>query len=243
MSATEKGKRKIPWTGILVLAVFMMIVIPVFSTSFYTVNYDQTALVFRFGTLHAVREAGSYSKVPFGVDRIARIPTGNPQIITLPVGRGDTGVYPYTSSEGLPVYVSMNVIYRITDPLAWYSAGGSQDLLIYAHIQDILVKKIAGMKIAELRDKKQGLSRLLLAGLLNDRTLAGWGIKADKTELLQIDIPLNDPAMVGADEKIIDLTVTTMLAAMKENYKKAYAGGSLNEDVMARIKEDGYPWE
>jgi regulator of protease activity HflC (stomatin/prohibitin superfamily) len=250
MAGNSEGKRKkLPWTGILILLLAVMILIPVATTSFYSVNPDETALVFRYGKLISVQTFGLHVKAPFGIDRTAKIITGTEQLVSVPLELKEYGLLPYLANEGLPVYVRMNIIYKISDPLAWFRFSGNQQYIMYVYMQDKLVKLIAGSgaETAALADqgkeKYSGIARQLLVLLESDDTLKSWGVDIVRTELLKLDLPVRDKSLIANDDNIIGFTIGTLLANIKQEYKRAYAAQELNENAMARIKEDGYPWE
>ncbi len=64
---------KLPARLILLVPVILLLLIGVFST-YFTVNPESVAVVQRFGKFRYIAEPGLHFKLPFGIDRITKIP-------------------------------------------------------------------------------------------------------------------------------------------------------------------------
>lgn len=118
-----------PYLGLIIGGVLVLLVILGASTSYYTVQPEEQAVVKRFGKVVAIKEPGLHFKIPFGIDRAQTVPTARvlkEEFGFRTAGLGERTVYQKNQSqrdESLMLTGDLKVIdvewvvqYRISDP-------------------------------------------------------------------------------------------------------------------------------
>jgi membrane protease subunit HflK len=114
----------------IVIIVIVLLVLAVFSTSFYTVDQTEEAVVTRFGKYLATRQPGLQFQLPFGIDRHYLVPTQVVQTEQFGFRTIKSSVDSTYSNrildEATMLTGDLNIVevewiiqYRIVDPVAW----------------------------------------------------------------------------------------------------------------------------
>jgi len=121
---------KIPG-GILKVALWVILILLVLSTSIYQVEPDEVGVVLRFGVHQTNTPPGLHFKLPFGIDRVYRIPvqrqlteefgfrTQSADVRSQYTNRGFTDESHMLTGDLNAVVVEWVVQYRIVDPVAY----------------------------------------------------------------------------------------------------------------------------
>jgi modulator of FtsH protease HflK len=105
------------WVAIAVLVLFGLF------TTFYQINSDQQGVVLRFGRYVETAEPGLHTKLPFGIDRVVKVPTGVSSTEEFGYRSGERGDF---SDENLMLTGDLNIVragwsvqFTRRDPLAY----------------------------------------------------------------------------------------------------------------------------
>lgn len=152
--------------GIVILAIIILVA----ASSIYTVNADERGVVTRFGRYHATVEEGLHGKIPFGIDKVYKVPQVvlSKQFGFRTVQAGVTTTYDQRdySHESEMLTGDLNIVdvtwiieYRITDPRDWLFQVDNSRVQSYQSREDNRDKT--------LRDVTQSV----VNGLVGDRAI------------------------------------------------------------------------
>ncbi len=112
----------------IIAVIFLLIAV---FTSFYMVDQKETAVVLRFGKFYTTTGPGPQFKLPFGIDKVYKVPTGRKLTeefgfrtqkpgVTTTYAQGDFSRESYMLSGDLNIAeVTWTIRYQIKDPKAW----------------------------------------------------------------------------------------------------------------------------
>jgi len=113
---------EVPMAAVVWIAIALLVLIGV-GTAFYQVNPDQEGVVLRFGRYHDTAQPGLHTRLPFGIDRVYKIPTGVSSTEEFGYRSGERGDF---SDENLMLTGDLNIVragwsvqFTRTDPLAF----------------------------------------------------------------------------------------------------------------------------
>lgn len=127
---TPEKPQKLGNPGVLLGIVIVGILVMVGISSLYTVNANERGVVTRFGRYHITVEDGLHGKLPFGIDRVYKVPQVvlSKQFGFRTVQAGVTTTYDQRdySHESEMLTGDLNIVdvtwiieYRITNPRSW----------------------------------------------------------------------------------------------------------------------------
>ncbi len=155
-SANQKNQPKKPtdWkklrTGILVIAL-VLVLVSLASTSFYTVDDKQQAVVTTFGKVTDITDAGVHFKLPFGIQQVQKVDVNVYQKIELGYRSDDSALgYTVKTGESTMITGDYNIVnidffieYRISDPVAYLYSSNDPELILRSLLQS-QVRNVVG---------------------------------------------------------------------------------------------------
>lgn len=155
--------------SLIALIIIAAIIIMLAASSIYTVNANERGVVTRFGKYHATVEEGLKFKLPFGIDRVTKVP----QVVLAKqfgfrtVQAGVTTTYDQRdySQESEMLTGDLNIVdvtwiieYRITNPRAW--------------LFNVDNSRLRGTKNEDNRDKTlRDVTQSVVNSLVGDRAI------------------------------------------------------------------------
>ncbi len=136
---------------ILVVAAVALFLVIAGSTSFYTVDDKQQAVVTTFGAVTDITEAGVHFKLPFGIQKVQKVDVNVYQKIELGY-RSDNSSLGYTVKPGESTMITgdYNIVnidffveYRISDPVAYIYSSNQPELILRSLLQS-QVRNVVG---------------------------------------------------------------------------------------------------
>lgn len=181
----------------------LLLFVGAFNTA-YTVEPEEQAVVTRFGKLLDVRGPGLHFKLPFGIDRAARVPTA--RVLKQEFGfrsasSADRTEYTQTPehlAEALMLTGDLNVVevqwvvqYQVADPVAWLHQVGDPEGTL-RDVAEAVMRSVVGNRL--LSDVLSGAGRISISGIARDeiaRILGeyGMGISIRTVELQDVVPP------------------------------------------------------
>ncbi len=122
----------------LIIAVVVLVLIITISTSFYTVDDKQQAVVTTFGKVTDITDAGVHFMLPFGIQQVQKVDVNVYQKIELGYQSDDSEAgYTVKTGESTMITGDYNIVnidffieYRISDPVAYlYAANEPEEIL------------------------------------------------------------------------------------------------------------------
>jgi len=210
---------------ILLIVVIVSLVIYAF-TGTAQVKPEETGLVIRFGkVLPKTLTEGLYWGYPWPIDRVVRIPTGvshslvvnnfnlspeklsegltrlgqDQRFATLSRPTLSALVKPYLVTADLNViHLDLTVVYRITEPEAYYRAAGDAPDMSQTRVQGIatniiansLIQTVAEMEVMNVLGDGQSAIQQAVAGLAQEKFKAlKLGIEVDAVQINKALVP------------------------------------------------------
>jgi len=158
---TDTGKL-ISLAAIVLAAI---LVIGFLSTSWYTVDDKQQAVVTTFGKVTDITDAGVHFLIPFGIQQVRKVDVNVYQKIELGYSTGSKNNYSVNESESTMITGDYNIVnvdffveYRITDPVA-YLYSSSDPVLILRNLIQSQIRNVVGSSTVDavLTDGKESI--------------------------------------------------------------------------------------
>ncbi len=146
---------------IMMIVVLALIAILVF-TSLYMVDQSEQAVVLRFGKQHKIADAGLQIKLPFGIDRIIKVPITVEQTMEFGFRTIESGINTRYSknnfdSESVMLTGDLNIVsvewsirYRIVDPASWLFNVNNRDKTIRDVSQSVMNELVGDRAILDV---------------------------------------------------------------------------------------------
>lgn len=184
----EKLRRDVSGTMVGLGALALLLVV-LATSSAYTVQPEERAVVTRFGKLLDVRGPGLHFKLPLGIDRAVRVPTA--RILKEEFGFRSSSIKDRTEyvqtpehlAEALMLTGDLNVVevqwvvqYQVSDPVAYLHQIGNPDRTI-RDVSESVMRRIVGNRL--LSDVLSGQGRVVISGDARDeigRILDEYGV-------------------------------------------------------------------
>ena len=156
---TKKEIKFGKWIPIIVLA---LVVLVGMSSSFYTVDDKQQAVVTTFGKVTDVTDAGVHFKLPFGIQKVNKVDVNVYQKIEL--GYSSSGSN-YDTGESIMITGDYNIVnvdffveYKISDPVAYLYSSNDPEQVLRNLIQS-QVRNVVGSSTVDavLTDGKESI--------------------------------------------------------------------------------------
>ena len=150
--------------GFVVGLVIVLLIIGI-STSFYTVDDKQQAVVTTFGKVTDITDAGVHFKLPFGIQKVQTVDIHVYQKIELGYTSDKNNQYVTDTSESTMITGDYNIVnvdffveYKISDPVAFLYASVDPELILKNLIQS-QVRNVVGSSTVDavLTDGKENI--------------------------------------------------------------------------------------
>ena len=150
--------------GFVIGLVIVLLIIGI-STSFYTVDDKQQAVVTTFGKVTDITDAGVHFKLPFGIQKVQTVDVHVYQKIELGYTSDKNNQYVTDTSESTMITGDYNIVnvdffveYKISDPVAFLYASVDPELILKNLIQS-QVRNVVGSSTVDavLTDGKENI--------------------------------------------------------------------------------------
>ncbi len=150
--------------GLVIALVALLLVIGI-STSFYTVDDKQQAVVTTFGKVTDITDAGVHFKLPFGIQKVRTVDVHVYQKIELGYTSDKNNQYVTETKESTMITGDYNIVnvdffveYKISDPVAFLYASIDPELILKNLIQS-QVRNVVGSATVDavLTDGKENI--------------------------------------------------------------------------------------
>ncbi len=223
----DKKKLK---TAIIVAVVALVLIITV-STSFYTVDDKQQAVVTTFGKVTDTTDAGVHFKLPFGIQRVRKVDVNVYQKIELGY-RSDNSKDGYTVQPGESTMITgdYNIVnidffieYKISDPVAYLFSSNQPETILRSLLQS-QVRNVVGSAAVDdvLTTGKENIQmqvRALVAEILAEYDIG--------LSLVDVRIQDSEPPTVDVIEAFKAVETAKQKAEAVVNNAKAYMNAQL----------------
>lgn len=166
--------------GVIVAAVVGAITL---FSSMFTVNQAEQALVLQFGSLQReIREPGLYFKIPF----LQSVVHYDKRVLNISVPSQEA-----SDIDQKRIIVDIYAKYKIVDPLRFYQAVGTEDVLaerLTKLISDSLTGILAGVEMARvMSSERDDLMQRITAEVVAGTTT--WGVEIIDVRMKHVDLP------------------------------------------------------
>lgn len=211
----------------IVPAVILLLVVIIASTSWFTVDNRQQAVVTTFGKVTAIKDAGIHFKLPFGIQMVQKVDSNVYQKIEVgylsdPV---DTAFYTTVDNESKMITGDFNIVnvdfyieYKISDPVKYLFGSYEPDSVLKNLVQSQFRNVIGSTRVdSVLTDGKSEIevvARDLVMGVLEDYDIG----------LMLIDVKIQDsePPTLEVSEAFKAVETAKQGADTAINDAKAY---------------------
>lgn len=166
--------------GVIVAAVVGAITL---FSSMFTVNQAEQALVLQFGSLQReIREPGLYFKIPF----LQSVVHYDKRVLNISVPSQEA-----SDIDQKRIIVDIYAKYKIVDPLRFYQAVGTEEVLaerLTKLISDSLTGILAGVEMARvMSSERDDLMQRITAEVVAGTTT--WGVEIIDVRMKHVDLP------------------------------------------------------
>ncbi len=220
--------RKFVYAGLAVLLLAITV-----STSFYTVDDKQQAVVTTFGAVTDITDAGVHFKLPFGIQQVQKVDVNVYQKIELGY-RSDDSEQGYTVKTGESTMITgdYNIVnidffieYRISDPVAYLYSANEPEMILRSLLQS-QVRNVVGSTTVDdvLTTGKENIQmqvRELVAQILEEYQIG--------LTLVDVRIQDSEPPTQEVIEAFKAVETAKQQAEAVVNDAKAYQNAKLPE--------------
>ncbi len=223
----DKKKLKI----IILAAVVVLALIATVSTSFYTVDDKQQAVVTTFGKVTDTTDAGVHFKLPFGIQKVHKVDVNVYQKIELGY-RSDGTDYGYTVNKGESTMITgdYNIVnidffieYKISDPVAYLFSSNQPELILRSLLQSQVRNVVGSAKVDDVlttgKENIQMQVRELVTQILSEYDIG--------LSLVDVRIQDSEPPTVDVIEAFKAVETAKQQAEAVVNNAKAYMNAQL----------------
>ncbi len=213
------------------LAILFLIVTA--STSFYTVDDKQQAVVTTFGAVTDITDAGVHFKLPFGIQKVQRVDVNVYQKIELGY-RSDDSEQGYTVKTGESTMITgdYNIVnidffieYRISDPVAYlYAANEPEEILrslLQSQVRNVVGSTTVDDVLTTGKENIQMQVRELVTQILEEYQIG--------LSLVDVRIQDSEPPTLEVIEAFKAVETAKQQAEAVVNDAKAYQNAKLPE--------------
>ncbi|MGE5342609.1 MAG: FtsH protease activity modulator HflK [Candidatus Omnitrophota bacterium] len=188
----ELKKKVTPrFLGILIFGILLFVAI---FTSFFMVDQKETAVILQFGKFHRMAGPGLHVKLPFGMEKAYKVPTGRNLIEEFGFRTEEAGIISRFSKEDFSTEsymltgdlniaeVTWSIQYQIRDPKAWlFNMEDQQKSIrdVSRAVINVLVGDMAVFDVVTtLRTQIQEKGKVTMNDILNK-----WGLGVQVLEV------------------------------------------------------------
>ena len=214
-----------------VMVMFMLAIVFLAGTCFYTVDDKQQAVVTTFGKVTDVTDAGVHFKLPFGIQNIQKVDVNVYQKIELGYS-SDGGYYQTAETESTMITGDYNIVnvdffveYKISDPVQYLYASNNPEQILRNLIQS-QVRNVVGSSAVDsvLTDGKENIQRQvkdLVTDILQEYNIG--------LTLVDVKIQDSEPPTQDVVEAFKAVETAKQQAETVINDAKAYQNAKLPE--------------
>ena len=211
----------------LVPAIIIILVIIVGSTSWFTVDNRQQAVVTTFGKVTAIKDAGIHFKLPFGIQRVQKVDSNVYQKIEVGYRPSPSDGMQYTTIDNESkmitgdfniVNVDFNIEYKISDPVKYLYGSYEPDLvlknLVQSQFRNVIGSTVVDRVLTDGKSEIEILTKDLVMGVLEEYDIG----------LMLIDVKIQDsePPTLEVSEAFKAVETAKQGADTAINDAKAY---------------------
>ncbi len=217
-------------TGLIVAAVAVALLI-LASTSFYTVDDKQQAVVTTFGAVTDITDAGVHFKLPFGIQQVQKVDVNVYQKIELGYQSDDSELgYTVKTGESTMITGDYNIVnidffieYRISDPVAYlYAANEPEEILrslLQSQVRNVVGSSTVDAVLTTGKENIQMQVRELVAQILEEYQIG--------LTLVDVRIQDSEPPTQEVIEAFKAVETAKQQAEAVVNNAKAYQNAQL----------------
>jgi membrane protease subunit HflK len=234
MSFDKDGKKQPADLGklkrIVTIAAVAILLIILGSTSWYTVDDKQQAVVTTFGKVTGITDAGLHFKLPFGIQKVEKVDVNVYQKIELGYTTNPNGSTVSNTSESTMITGDYNIVnvdffveYKISDPVAYLYSSNDPELILRNLIQS-QVRNVVGSSSVDsvLTDGKENI-QMQVKELVTE-ILAQYDIGLT---LIDVRIQDSEPPTTAVIEAFKAVETAKQQAEAVVNEAKAYENAQL----------------
>lgn len=195
------NKQSLWLPGIFVLLVVMVVGI---FTAFYAVQAEEVGVVTRFGKLHTITSPGLHGKLPFGIDKVERVPVLRQMNQEFGFDSGSASISRQHTSDRRELGYEKHMVtgdlnaalvewviqYRIDDPASYLFQVRNPDEILRGASEAIMREVVGDRTVDEVitigRQEIGDQALKELQELVNEYTM---GLKIDQIQLKNVDPP------------------------------------------------------
>ena len=215
---------------VVIAAVIALVVLIGVTTSFYTVDDKQQAVVTTFGKVTDITDAGLHFKLPFGIQQVQTVDVNVYQKIELGYVTAPNGAAVTKTNESTMITGDYNIVnvdffveYKITDPVAFLYSSSNPEMILRNLIQS-QVRNVVGSSSVDsvLTDGKENI-QMQVKDLVS-QILAEYDIG-----LTLIDVRIQDaePPTIAVIEAFKAVETAKQQAEAVVNEAKAYENAQI----------------
>ena len=214
---------------LLTAGIALMLIILV-STSVYTVDDKQQAVVTTFGAVTDITQPGLHFKLPFGIQKVKRVDINVYQKIELGYRTEETGITTSMPAESTMITGDYNIVnvdffveYKISDPVKYLYSSNNPEMILRNLIQS-QVRNVVGSSTVDavLTDGKENIQmqvKELVAQILAEYDIG--------LTLVDVRIQDSDPPTKAVIEAFKAVETAKQQAEAVVNEAQAYKNAQL----------------
>lgn len=140
--------------SIVVVALIVILGLILLSTSWYTVNDKQIAVVTTFGKVTSTAEAGFHLKAPFGIQKVQLVDVNVHQKIEIGYTTNDKGEYQTLGNESKMITGDFNIVnidffveFKVYDPVKYLYSSINPEGILKSLIQSQIRTVVGGYNV------------------------------------------------------------------------------------------------
>ena len=225
--ANKKAVKRFLITAVVIVAVLIL-----FSTSWYTVDEKQQAVVTTFGKVSGITEAGFHFKLPFGIQDVAKVNVNVYQKIELGYRTTDeyTSYANTVEKESKMITGDYNIVnadffveYKISDPVKYLYNSQEPELILKNLVQSQIRNVIGSSTVdAVLTDGKAEIQQQVKTLIVSELEKYDIGLV-----LSDVKIQDSEPPTQSVIEAFKNVETAKQTAETVINQAKAYQNSEL----------------
>lgn len=218
----------------VILGIIIFVLVTIGSTSFFTVDEQQQAVVTTFGKVTTIKDAGFHLKLPFGIQKVQYVDVNVYQKMRIGYTIED-GKEVFVPSESKMITGDYNIVnidfyieYKITDPVKYLYKVSDPDLVLRNMLQ-AQIRNVVGSKEVDsvITDGKSQIQSEIKTLIMQDLEEYDIGLS-----VINVKIQDSNPPTEKVIEAFKNVETAKQQAQTLINQAKAYENSKL-PDAMA----------
>ena len=214
---------------VITVALILLVVVALY-TSFYTVDEKEQAVVTTFGEVTSVTEAGIHFKLPFGIQKVKKVPVNVYQKLEIGYRSDNKTNSPTVEAESKMITGDYNIVnidffveYRISDPVKYLYSSQKPDEVL-KNLSQSQIRNVVGSATVDsvLTDGKTEI-QIQVKQLISD-ILATYDIGLS---LSDVKIQDSEPPTARVTEAFKAVETAKQSAEKAENDANAYKNAQI----------------